>query len=85
MIRSSCPDGRKLATLRDAGNYISALPQRQHDAPEWQVAVEVLMQVVEENGPTMMARIGIMRALNAGQAKHREPRRKALKRYRVVR
>jgi hypothetical protein len=32
--------------------------------PEWQAAVEALLIVVEHNGPTMMARIGVMRALN---------------------
>ena len=29
-------DGRKLVTLRDAGEYIAALPKKDHDAPEWQ-------------------------------------------------
>jgi hypothetical protein len=28
-------DGRKLTTLRDAGEYIAALPKKEHDAPEW--------------------------------------------------
>ena len=26
-------DGRKLVTLRDAGEYIAAFPKREHDAP----------------------------------------------------
>jgi NADPH:quinone reductase-like Zn-dependent oxidoreductase len=56
--------GGDLKTLRNAGHYISRLPKRQHDAPEWQAAIETLMLVVETGGPTMMARIGIMRALN---------------------
>jgi hypothetical protein len=36
-------DGRKLVTLRDAGEYIAALPKREHDAPEWQAAMEALI------------------------------------------
>jgi hypothetical protein len=31
---------------------------------EWQVAMESLLLVAEHNGPTMFARIGVMRALN---------------------
>ena len=34
------PDGRKLVTLRDAGNYITKLPKAEHEAPEWQTAME---------------------------------------------
>jgi len=37
--------------------------------PHWLDAIEALILVVERNGPTMFARIGIMRALNAGKAK----------------
>ncbi|GLR87754.1 hypothetical protein [Bradyrhizobium iriomotense] len=58
--------GGKLVTLRDAGHYIAGLPKAVHDRPEWQAAMEALMLVVERGGPTMFARIGIMRALNAG-------------------
>jgi hypothetical protein len=60
------PVGRKLVTLRDAADYIMKLPKAERDLEEWQVAVEALLLVVELNGPTMMARIGIMRALNRG-------------------
>jgi hypothetical protein len=58
------PRGRQLVTLKDAGNYITKLPKAEHEAPEWQAAMECLILVAEKNGPTMMARIGIMRALN---------------------
>ena len=44
------PRGRQLVTLKDAANYIQKLPKAE--------------LVVELNGPTMMARIGMMRALN---------------------
>jgi hypothetical protein len=39
-------------------------PKAEHDAPEWQAAMETLLLVAEHDGPTMFARIGIMRALN---------------------
>jgi hypothetical protein len=58
------PDGRKLVTLRDAGDYITKLPKAEHEAPEWQAAMEALILVATSGGPTMFARIGIMRALN---------------------
>jgi hypothetical protein len=35
------PHGRMLLTLKDAADYIIALPKRQHDAPEWQTAMRV--------------------------------------------
>ncbi|GLR91319.1 hypothetical protein [Bradyrhizobium iriomotense] len=79
-------DGRKLVTLRDAGKYIAALPKKEHDRPEWRAAMEALLLVVERGGPTMLARIGVMRALNRGRSlPDAEPRRKKAKAYRVVR
>jgi hypothetical protein len=64
MILSSWPTP---TTLADAATYATKLPKRQHDAPEWRAAIEVLMLIAEHGGPTMMARIGVMRALHAGQ------------------
>jgi hypothetical protein len=58
------PKSRKLGTLQDAGTYITKLPKAEHEAPEWQAAMEALILVAENDGPTMFARIGIMRALN---------------------
>ena len=58
------PGGRKLVTLRDAALYITNLPKAEHDAEEWQAAMEALMLVAEHDGPTMFPRIGVMRALN---------------------
>jgi hypothetical protein len=60
----SIPLGRQLVTLRDTAEYITGLPKAEHDATEWQAAIKALMVVVEHGGPTMQARIGIMRALN---------------------
>jgi hypothetical protein len=53
--------GRK---LHDAETYITKLPKAEHDAEEWQAAMEALLLVAERDGPTMFARIGVMRALN---------------------
>lgn len=58
------PDGGKLTTLLDAGTYIAALPAKVQKRPEWQAATEALLLVAERDGPTMLARIGMMRALN---------------------
>jgi hypothetical protein len=69
------PDGRKLVTLRNAANYITSLPKKESDLPEWQTAIEVLM-LVSRSGPTMMARIGVMKALNRHVERVFNPERK---------
>jgi hypothetical protein len=58
------PDGRKLVTLLDAATYATKLPKKEADSPEWQAAIESLMLVAALEGPTMFARIGVMRVLN---------------------
>jgi hypothetical protein len=58
------PRGRQLVTLQDAGNYITKLPKAEHATAEWQAAMQALILVAESGGPTMLARIGVMRALN---------------------
>jgi hypothetical protein len=58
------PRGRQLVTLEDAGRYVTKLPKAEHKAPEWQAAMEALILVATRGGPTMLARIGVMRALN---------------------
>jgi hypothetical protein len=63
-------------TLRDAADYIMKLPKAEQDLEEWQAAVEALLLVVELNGPTMMARIGVMRALNRDVERVFNPSRK---------
>jgi hypothetical protein len=40
------------------------LPKAEHDAEEWQAAMQALLLVAEIDGPTMFARIGVMRALS---------------------
>jgi len=54
------PKGKPL----DAAAYITALPKKEADTAEWQAAIEALMLVAESGGPTLFARIGVMKALN---------------------
>jgi hypothetical protein len=42
--------------LRDAAQYITKLPKAEHDADEWQAAMEALL-VAELDGPPLFARI----------------------------
>jgi hypothetical protein len=80
------PKGKKLVTLRDAALYITKLPKAEHDAEEWQAAMEALLLVAEYDGPTMFARIGMMRALH----RHKPPqaaltsRRKRARAYQII-
>jgi hypothetical protein len=62
------------------------VPKSEHVAAEWQAATEALILVAELDGPVMFARIGIMRALNAGKLEPAiTPRHKRTKRYRIAR
>jgi hypothetical protein len=70
------PRGRQLVTLEDAGTYITKLPKAEHEAPEWQAAMEALMLVATRGGPTRFARIGVMRALNRNVERVFDPTRK---------
>jgi hypothetical protein len=56
-------DGRKLITLKDAADYVMKLSKKESDLPEWQAAIEVLMLCIRGGDP-MLARIGVMKALN---------------------
>ena len=74
------PKGRQLATLKDAGTYITRLPKAEHEIAEWQAAMEALILVATLGGPTMMARIGVTRALNRHVVREFNPDRKKPKR-----
>jgi hypothetical protein len=63
-------------TLRDAAHYITKLPKAEHDAEEWQAAMQALLLVAEQDGPTMFARIGMMKALNRHVERTFNPDRK---------
>jgi hypothetical protein len=80
------PNRKPLVTLRDAALYITKLPKAEHDAEEWQAAMQALLLIAETDGPTMFARIGMMRALRRHEAKPSPaPRRKRAKAYQIIR
>jgi hypothetical protein len=70
------PRGRQLVTLQDAGTYITKLPKAEHEAEEWRAAMEALILVATSGGPTMFARVGVMRALNRHVERVFDPSRK---------
>jgi hypothetical protein len=43
------------ATLEDAGKYITKLPKAEHEAAEWQAAMEDLILVATVGGPPEIA------------------------------
>src|SRR5207253_11196484 len=67
--------GRELITLRDAADYITGLPKKESALPEWQVAMEALL-LVSLGGPTELARISVMKALNRHFERVFNPERK---------
>jgi hypothetical protein len=50
--------------LRDAANYILDLPTETIGLPDWQLAMEAL-SLVSESGPTTLARLAFLKALNS--------------------
>src|SRR5713226_5678694 len=72
----AAPAARQLVTLEDAAGYIMKLPKAEQNLGEWQAAIECLILVAEKNGPTMMARIGMMKALNRHVVREFNPDRK---------
>jgi hypothetical protein len=70
------PKGRRLVTLRDAATYITKLPKAEHTAPEWQDAMEALILNATLGGHTLLARVGMLRALNRHVERVFDPSRK---------
>ena len=64
MIRFRCRAVATSSRFEEAGTYITKLPKAEHQAAEWQAAMQALILVATSGGPAMFARIGIMRALN---------------------
>jgi hypothetical protein len=54
----------RIPICQSAAQYITKLPKAEHEAPEWQAAMQALILVATHGGPTMFARIGVMLALN---------------------
>jgi len=62
----SLRSGRKLRTLQEAADHIMQLPEEAQHAPQWQTAIETLINAAETGGAWMIfARIAMLRALNA--------------------
>lgn len=78
------PDGLELVTLRDAGTYITKLPESEQDKEHWRTAIKLLILIGDHGGDPMMARIAMMQALHYGQPAPIAPRKRA-KSYRIIR
>ena len=79
------PDGEVLFSLRDAGAYITRLPQEEHEAKEWQTAMHCLIEAADYGGPMSFARLGVAQALHRRDEKvfdtsRKEPRWRRAKR-----
>jgi hypothetical protein len=74
-IPSPCPAGGSSSPSKTPADYITKLPKKESALPEWQTATEVLL-LVSRGGPTMMARIGVMKALNRNVPRVFNPDRK---------
>jgi hypothetical protein len=63
--RTNCnPAARTTREKPRAGHeFIAKLPKAEHTATEWQTAMEALLLAVR-GAPTVLARIGIMKALH---------------------
>jgi hypothetical protein len=82
----SLSGGGKLVTLHDAATYATGLSKENAATAGWKAAMEALLLVAEHGGPTMFARIGMMRALHRNKRKAAStPRQKRPKAYRVIR
>jgi len=64
------PRGRRLVTLQEAGNFITKLPKAEHEAAEWQAAMEALIVVATLGG----RRCSRASARHAGIKPERRPR-----------
>jgi hypothetical protein len=77
---------KPLRTLRDAAQFITALPKAEQQATAWHAAAELLTMITERGGDPMFARLAMMRALH-----QRDPqaamttRRKRVKSFNIVR
>lgn len=73
-------------TLRDAANHITKLSKSEQSKSHWQFAAEMLLKASEHDAYILFAGMAMMKALNHGEPETpREPRRKAVKKYRVIR
>ena len=76
MSRSPLPKGRQLVTLKDAGTYLHQASENRAQGTRMASVMEALILVATLGGPTMFARIGVMRALNRHVERVFNPSRK---------
>jgi hypothetical protein len=61
------PGRKPLVTLRDAAEYVIALPEAEHGLPHWVTAIEWLMLVGEHGGDAMVPGIAMMTGLDRSE------------------
>jgi len=77
---------RELVTLRDAGEYIAALPVTEAHAKHWPTAMQCLIDAADRGGIVMLADVAFRKALaHEETAPEPEPRRRRAKAYKVIR
>ena len=71
------PDGRKLATLREAITQLAKIiPEAERDMLEVLTASDLLTQAAEHDGPVEFARIATLQAINRHVERVIDPSRK---------
>ncbi|MEZ5822312.1 MAG: hypothetical protein R3D82_16060 [Xanthobacteraceae bacterium] len=78
-------DGRTLRTLREAADYIVALPETTSRQEHWQIAVHHLLLAAERGGIMMLAQIAMLKAIHHGTDPSKPVRRKRAKAHRIIR
>ena len=79
-------EGKVLTSLRDAATFITGLPAKTAKQEHWQFAIKLLIDAAERGGIVMLAHMAMMKAINHGKPPPaKKPRRKAAKKYRLVR
>jgi hypothetical protein len=63
------PNAPSARILRDAANYIRALPDSERETPECRLAIQMLIDAAEDRGPMLFAKMGIQRAFYRNAAR----------------
>ena len=74
------PKGPPAQTLRDAADFIRKLSQAERDCQEWRLAIRTLVDAAEDRGPMLIARMGIISALEAHVERALDPTREEVRR-----
>jgi hypothetical protein len=83
---SPADDQTTRTALRDAGSFILTLPPAEADRDHWQLAMKCLIDAAERGGILILAEIAVKQALHHGEPDAPpKQRRKAVKRFRVIR